>query len=288
VDTLRQADADVKIQAAQVLLPNLPLNSLDMGLVLKDGALSVKPLKAVLGKGSMDGHLSLQSQGKVASLTIVLKINQLDISLLTKEVKGTEGFEGNLEVDIDLRTRGASIAGLMRGLTGKTVLVMGKGRVDNKYIDILGGDLSSSLFRLLNPFRNETQYTSINCFVSGFDIKDGVASTIAGPYFFQKINGKPYGTIKTTWKTCCRKAEVIDAHVHDIRHKAITDMGKRGYTIQQIAKIAGHSQILTTMRYTHLRAEDTRKALESLGRRNKSEVGELEIIKPGRFEETAV
>jgi AsmA family protein len=67
----------------------------------------------------------------------------------------------------------------MGGLNGKTVLVMGKGRVDNKYIDILGGDLSSSLFRLLNPFRKETQYTSINCFVSGFNIKDGVASTTA-------------------------------------------------------------------------------------------------------------
>jgi hypothetical protein len=56
---------------------------------------------------------------------------------------------------------------------------MGKGRVDNKYIDLLGGDLSSSLFRLLNPFRKETQYTSINCFVSGFNIKDGIASTTA-------------------------------------------------------------------------------------------------------------
>ena len=67
----------------------------------------------------------------------------------------------------------------MGGLNGKTVLVMGKGRVDNKYIDILGGDLSSSLFRLLNPFRKETQDTSINCFVSGFNIKDGVASTTA-------------------------------------------------------------------------------------------------------------
>ena len=91
LETLRQADADVKIQAAQVLLPNLPLNSLEMDMVLKDGALTVKPLKAVLGKGSMDGHLSLQSQGKVASLTMVLKINKLDISYLTKELKEYRG-----------------------------------------------------------------------------------------------------------------------------------------------------------------------------------------------------
>jgi AsmA family protein len=179
LDTLRQADADVKIQVAQLLLPNLPLNSLDMGMVLKDGALTVKPLKVVLGKGSMDGHLSLQSQGKVASLTIVFKIKKFDIGYLTKELKSTEGLEGNLDADIDLSAQGSSIAGLMGGLNGKTVLVMGKGRVDKKYIDRLGGNLSSSLFRLLNPFPQEAQpaSTSINCFVSGFNIKDGVART---------------------------------------------------------------------------------------------------------------
>ena len=179
LDTLRQADADVKIQAAQVLLPNLPLNSLEMYMVLKEGTLTVKPLKAVVGKGSMDGHLSLQSQEKVGSLTMVLKINKLDISYLMKERKGTEGLEGNLDVDIDIRAQGASIAGLMGGLNGKTVFVMGKGRVDNKYIDIVGGDLGTSLFRLLNPFGKETPNTSINCFVSGFNIKDGIATTTA-------------------------------------------------------------------------------------------------------------
>jgi uncharacterized protein involved in outer membrane biogenesis len=179
LDTFKQADADVKVQAAQVLLPKLPLNSLVMDIVLKDGSLTVKPLKAVLGKGSMDGSFHLQSQGKVASLAIVFKINKLDISYLTEGHKSMGSLEGNLDADIDLRGQGASIAGLMRGLNGKTVLVMGKGRIDNKYIELLGGDLSSSLFRLLNPFRKETQYTSINCFVSGFNIKDGVASTTA-------------------------------------------------------------------------------------------------------------
>jgi len=90
---------------------------------------------------------------------------------------------------------------------------------------------------------------------------------IVGQYVFQKRDGTPYRSIKTTWNKCCRKAGVVNVHIHDIRHKAITDMGKRGYSLQEIAKIAGHSQISTTMRYTHLRAEDTREALESLRRK---------------------
>jgi len=127
----------------------------------------------------MDGSFHLQSQGKVASLIIVFKIKKFDIGYLTKELKSTEGLEGNLDADIDLSAQGSSIAGLMGGLNGKTVLVMGKGRVDKKYIDRLGGNLSSSLFHLLNPFPQEAQpaSTSINCFVSGFSIKDGAART---------------------------------------------------------------------------------------------------------------
>src|SRR4030042_3557375 len=110
---------------------------------------------------------------------MVFKINKLNISSLTKELKRTGGLQGSLDVDVDIRAQGSSIAGMMGGLNGTTVFVMGKGRVDNKYIDILGGDLSSSLFRLLNPFQKDTQDTSINCFVSGFNIKDGIASTTA-------------------------------------------------------------------------------------------------------------
>ena len=90
---------------------------------------------------------------------------------------------------------------------------------------------------------------------------------MVGPYVFQKTDGKPYNSLKTTWNTCCKKARVTDVHIHDIRHKGITDMGEKGYSLQQIAKAAGHSQISTTMRYTHLRAEDTKETLESLGQK---------------------
>jgi site-specific recombinase XerD len=48
----------------------------------------------------------------------------------------------------------------------------------------------------------------------------------------------------------------VDAHIHDIRHNAITEIGEKGYSLQQIAKALGHSQISTTLRYMHLRAEE--------------------------------
>jgi len=60
-------------------------------------------------------------------------------------------LEGKLDLDLDLLSRGSSIAGLMAGLNGGMVAVMGQGRVDNKSIQILGGHLAGGAFELLNP-----------------------------------------------------------------------------------------------------------------------------------------
>ncbi len=99
----------------------------------------------------------------------------MDIAYLANIVKAARGVEGNLDADIDIRARGTSVAGLMGSLSGNAVFLMGKGRVQHKYIDLLGGDLSSGLFRLLNPFEKEKPYTSINCFVGAFTMNNGLA-----------------------------------------------------------------------------------------------------------------
>ena len=176
LQALSKADADISLRAAEVLLYDLPLHSLDIDMVLKNGALDVKHLKAGLGNGSADGSLSLKSQKKMALLTLIMKLSKVDIKYLAKIVKAVRGVEGNFDADIDVSARGGSVAGLMGGSRGKAVFLMGKGRVDNKLIDRLGGDLGSGLFRLLDPLGKEKPYTAINCFVGAFKIKNGLAS----------------------------------------------------------------------------------------------------------------
>jgi AsmA family protein len=172
---LAKADAEIKLRAPEVLLPDLSLSNLDVNMALKNGELDVRTLKAGLGKGSIDGKLTLKPQGKTALLTLIMKLRTVDIKYLAKVVKGLRSVAGNVDADLDIRARGNSVAGLMGGSSGKAVFLMGRGSVDNKYIDLLGGDLGSGLFRLLNPFEKEKPFTSINCFVGAFTIKNGLA-----------------------------------------------------------------------------------------------------------------
>jgi integrase len=90
-------------------------------------------------------------------------------------------------------------------------------------------------------------------------------SKVVGPYVFQKPDGTAYNSIDKTWDTCCKKAKVKDARIHDIRHKAITDMVRLGYSLEFVGRVAGHTTPATTQRYTHLSVDATREALEALG-----------------------
>jgi uncharacterized protein involved in outer membrane biogenesis len=178
LDALGLVDADVKIQAVQVLLPKIALSDLRVSMNLKDGNLEVKPFNALAAGGTMDAQVDLRRQGETAVLSAAIKVEHLDLGRLLKEVKGIESVEGLVDADINVKGRGSSVAGLMGSLDGKSVVEMGKGQIDSKYIALLGGDIGSELFKLLG-LSPGAGFTAVNCFVSGFNIKDGHADTTA-------------------------------------------------------------------------------------------------------------
>ena len=87
------------------------------------------------------------------------------------------------------------------------------------------------------------------------------------PWVFHKEDGTPYKSVNKAWNAACRKAGLKDARIHDIRHKAITDMVRAGFTLEFVGRVAGHSTPSATHRYTHLSVDATKEALESLGRK---------------------
>ncbi len=84
------------------------------------------------------------------------------------------------------------------------------------------------------------------------------------PWVFHKQDGTPYKSINKAWNTACKKAEVKDARIHDIRHKSITDMVRAGFSLEFVGRVAGHSTPSTTHRYAHLSVDATKEALDSL------------------------
>jgi len=201
LNDLDKVDADVKLRAAEVLVPDIALDNLQTSLVLKDGALDVKSFRAGLGKGTVTARLSLKPQGRTVLWTSSMHMEKVDVSALGNIVKAAKGIEGPLDAGVDATARGTSVAAVMGSMTGRAVIQMGRGRIHNRYIDLLGSDLSTGLFRLFNPFGKETEYTRVNCFVGGLDMRDGLARVTTLVLNTQNMVVMGEGTInlRTEW-----------------------------------------------------------------------------------------
>lgn len=179
LDSLRKADANLNFKVGELLLPRLALRNLSTHIILKDGRLTVKPLTAVAGGGAVNADFDLQPQGGTAKMQTAVTIDHLNAGTMLKELAVTNALEGLVNAKLNLTSRGSSMAGLMAGLNGKIVVLMHNGRITNKYASLLGSDLGSSLLGLINPLSKQEPYTQIECFVGGFNIRNGIADTTA-------------------------------------------------------------------------------------------------------------
>ncbi|WP_123589842.1 tyrosine-type recombinase/integrase [Salinisphaera orenii] len=75
-------------------------------------------------------------------------------------------------------------------------------------------------------------------------------------------SGFEYGP---SWRQAKRDAGITDLRFHDLRHEAVSRLVELGLSDQEVAAISGHRSMQMLRRYTHLRAEDLVKRLDSLG-----------------------
>lgn len=63
-------------------------------------------------------------------------------------------------------------------------------------------------------------------------------------------NGRSVGT---AFRRACRELGIDDLSVHDLRHEAASRLFEAGFTIEQVAIVAGQKDWKMLKRYTHLR-----------------------------------
>jgi uncharacterized protein involved in outer membrane biogenesis len=220
---LTQIDAEIELKAKQLLLPLFSLSDITAHMALEDGHLNVTPLKLIVGGGTLDGHFGLHVQGNAVQVATALKIDQYELGSMLKKLGINDSIQGNMDMELDLKGQGNSIAELVSGLNGKTMMVMGDGSINQKAIKLLGTDLSSGLIQLLNPLKKEEKYTKINCFAGGFDIINGLAQSNALVLDTPQVSVVGYGKIDL-------KTEEIDL--------SLKPSPKKGVGINGLAKFS--------------------------------------------------
>jgi integrase len=75
---------------------------------------------------------------------------------------------------------------------------------------------------------------------------------------------------RSAWRTLTKKAGLPGFRFHDLRHCAITQLAENGTSDSTIMSIAGHVSRRMLERYSHVRMEAKRKAMEALAASTKT------------------
>lgn len=81
---------------------------------------------------------------------------------------------------------------------------------------------------------------------------------------------KPLKSWRSAWRTLTKKAGLPGFRFHDLRHCAITQLAEGGTSDSTIMAIAGHVSRRMLERYSHVRMEAKRKAMEALAASTKT------------------
>jgi hypothetical protein len=173
LSVLDRLDADVTFRNKELLIPKFAFNNIAVNLSLKNGDLSVDPLKFNIGGGSAKGKLNLRSSERTSFLKMVLDVQQLDIGPMIEQLGHESTFKGMLNASFDLAGKGNSVAALMEGLNGKVFISMRDGQTRSENLALLEKYLGGNVLKLLNPFKKKSLHTTINCLVNVMNIKDG-------------------------------------------------------------------------------------------------------------------
>ncbi len=96
------------------------------------------------------------------------------------------------------------------------------------------------------------------------ELFEEIPHSVESVYVFTDKDGNPYKSVKRSFNTALRKAEIHDFRFHDLRHTFASHLVMAGVDITSVKELLGHKSLTMTMRYSHLSQGHKRKAVNTL------------------------
>ena len=178
LEMLKKVDVAVSLDAAQVFSPRAAVKDLRFDLAVDDGNLVLKPLYFTRGGGTVTGEVSLRTSGAVPTLMAMVKVSGYDVGRELKELDRPKNVQGLLSGQIELIGPADSTAAFTGELKGQAVFTVTEGKINNRIIGTVYGDIGDTLLGIITPSRRRNSFTDLNCLVHSYDIHNGQAQHI--------------------------------------------------------------------------------------------------------------
>ena len=96
------------------------------------------------------------------------------------------------------------------------------------------------------------------------EIFDGIPHSVERLHVFTGKDGKPYKSVKRSFRTALKRAGIHNFRFHDLRHTFASQMVMNGIDLTTVKDLLGHKSLTMTLRYAHLAPGHKMKALNTL------------------------
>ena len=175
LEALTAVDVSASLQIDTIRLGPLEITGAAVDMALFNGVMGVRSLRLGLAGGEVRGEAEFAAVGTEMQVNMRLKLDRIDLYRLLRQLDVTDMVQGELNGDLQLSGSGASVRALMAGLDGTVSVVIGKGSIDSRYVNLIGADL----LRTFMASASDTKGTTVNCLVARFLIKNGIATSRA-------------------------------------------------------------------------------------------------------------
>ena len=187
VPGLHAFDARISFSGDTVQAMKLPLEHMEAKVTLQDGHVKIDPARLDVAGGKLETRVGLNAPSGVLNgdLDLTLrnvKLDQLlaafkvDVGAIEMEKEGVGTFGGHAKLTV----KGNSIHDMAAAADGELAVIMGGGQINALIIEALGLDVGEMLAVVAaGDEEEESGMVPVQCFVSRFEVQDGVMTTRA-------------------------------------------------------------------------------------------------------------
>ncbi len=172
VASLNSFNLELKAKVDKILNGGTKLSGLSTNVKLQDGVLQVDPFNI----SYLGGRVNLKSELTAATSPPRLKISGgLDdwrLGSVLNSLGATTPISGELHSTFSLSGTGRTVDALVGSSNGRLDIAISRGRIESTLVSLTGLDLTGYLF----SDAAQRGYTRVNCMISRFGVKNGIAS----------------------------------------------------------------------------------------------------------------
>lgn len=174
VSRLKSMNANVRINAARIVnAKGMPLDRMAVHVHLKDGLLVLDPLDLGVAGGQLAGTMRIDANARPVAVQTRLDGRGLELQRLLPQTESARSSFGKLQAQIDLTSRGGSVAQMLASSNGNLALLMGQGQISNILLEIAGLDGGEIVKFLLGGDRR----VEVRCAATAFSVENGLMTS---------------------------------------------------------------------------------------------------------------